>query len=122
MMSNLPESDGSDVLRIEVEQRGDSVIVKLSGSANMDVCNTLQDRLYEVIDLPARQLIVDMSELDFMSSVGLGAIIAAHLRGRHRNCELKLVSPKPDILELLDLTKLTRLFDVFKSVDEAVAI
>jgi anti-sigma B factor antagonist len=119
-MSNLPTPD--QPLRVEVQQRGDVAIMKLSGSASMDVCGTLQDRLYELIDLPVKHLILDLSDLDFMSSVGLGAIIAAHLRGRHCNCRISLVCPKPRILELLDLTRLTRLFDVFKSMDEAIAV
>ena len=119
-MSNRPTPD--QTLRVEVQQRGDLAIVKLSGSASMDVCSTLQERLYDLIDLEVKRLVLDMSELDFMSSVGLGAIIAAHLRARHRNCEIRIVGPKPRILELLDLTRLTRLFDVFKSMDEAIAV
>lgn len=122
-MSNSPISDsgGGEILQILIEQRGDSAIVKLRGSANMDVCGNLQERLYEAIELPVRRLVLDLSELDFMSSVGLGAIMAAHLRCRHRNCELMLASPQPRIHELLELTKLTRLFDVVQSVDEAIA-
>lgn len=119
-MSNVPIPE--DALRIDIQHRGDVAIVKLSGSANMDVCGTLQDRLYELAEQSIRQLILDLSDLDFMSSVGLGAIIAAYLRCRLRNCEVKLVGPRPRILELLDLTRLTRLFDVFRTVDEAVAV
>lgn len=119
-MSSLPTPD--QPLRVDIQQRGDLAIVKLSGSASMDACGSLQGRLYELIDLDIKRLILDMSDLDFMSSVGLGAIIAAYLRGRHRNCEIKLVGPQPRILELLDLTRLTRLFEVFKSMDEAIAV
>ena len=82
-MSNLPTPE--EPLRVQVHHRGDLAIVKLSGSASMDVCDTLQERLYDLIDLQIKRLILDMSDLDFMSSVGLGAIIAAHNAFRYGN-------------------------------------
>ncbi|NLE58216.1 MAG: STAS domain-containing protein [Planctomycetes bacterium] len=119
-MSSLPAP--SEAFRITVEQRGDCAIAKLSGSANMDVSGNLQDRLYELIDLPIKRLVLDLSDLDFMSSVGLGAIIAAHLRSRLHDCEIQLVGPQPRILELLNLAQVTRLLGVFKTLDEALAV
>jgi anti-sigma B factor antagonist len=117
-MSN--PSSPAEALRIDVEHRGNIAVMKLSGSANMDVSGILQDRLYELVDSPIEQLVVDLSGLEFVSSVGLGAIIAAHLRCRHHRCVVKLVAPQPRILELLDVTKLTRLFPIHRSVEEAV--
>ena len=111
----------ADVLRVEVEHRADAAIIKLVGSANMDVAEDLQERLVELVDLPMAQLILDLSQLQFVSSVGLGAIVAAHLRCRHPDCVVKLVAPPPRILELLEVTRLTRLFPIFDSIDSAIA-
>ena len=119
-MSNLSAPD--EAFRVSVEHRGEIAIVRLSGSANMDNSGSLQDRLYEAADLPIKCLVLDLSQLDFMSSVGLGAIMAAHLRCQHRNCQIKLVGPQPRIVELLDLAQITRLFKVFKTLDEALAV
>ncbi len=118
-MSNVPSS--ADVLRIDVERRDDTAIIRLRGSANMDVAGDLRERLIELVDTPMDQLILDLSELQFVSSVGLGAIIAAHLRCRHHNCVVKLVAPPAEILELLEVTKLTNLFTIYGSVESALA-
>lgn len=110
-----------DVLRFEVQRRGKVAVVKLSGSANMDVSGGLQDRLIELVDERIEQLVIDLSELEFISSVGLGAIIAAHLRCRHHKSVVKLVAPRPSIREVLEVTRLTNLFPLHGSVEEAIA-
>lgn len=119
-MSSLP--DPGEAFRITVEQRGDYAVAKLSGSAGMDLSADLQDQLYELADLPIKRLILDLSDLEFMSSVGLGAIIAAHQRCRLRDCRVQLVGLQPRILELLEVTRMTQLFDVYKTLDEALAV
>ena len=111
----------ADALRIDVERRDRTAIIRLVGSADMETAADLQEQLVELVDAPMDQLILDLSELAFVGSVGLGAIIAAHLRCRHHHGVVKLVAPPPRILELLDVTKLTKLFGIYDSVESAVA-
>jgi anti-sigma B factor antagonist len=108
--------------QIEVDRRGLIAVVKLAGSVNMDVCDQVRDRLIEIVDdHPTTRLVLDLSGLDFICSVGLGGIIAAHLRCRHHNGGVRLVSPRPDIMELLSVTKLTTLFPIDDTVAAAIA-
>ncbi len=108
-------------LRVEVERRDRAAIVKLAGNAHMGVSNALQDQLVELIDENTPELVLDMTDLEFINSVGLGAIIAAHLRCRHHNGAVKIVSPRPAIEELLKVTRLTRILPVHPSVESALA-
>jgi len=119
-MSNPPASD--ETFTVNVEQRGDVAIVRLCGSTTMDTSTNLQERLFEAVDLPVKCLVLELSQLDFMTSAGLGAIMATYLRCRHRKCRMKLVGPQPRIVELLDLAKITELFSVYKTLDEALAV
>ena len=114
-------SSPAQALRLDVETRDRATVVKLVGSANMDVAGDLQERLIELVEAQVGQLILDLSELEFVSSVGLGAIIAAHLRCRHYDCDVRLVAPQAKILELLERTRLTKLFPVHDSLDQALA-
>jgi len=106
--------------QVDVEHRGTATIVRLVGSANMDVSADLQDRLLELADAPVERLILDLSALEFISSVGLGAFVAAHLRCCHHHGAVKLVAPQPKILELLNVTKLIKLFPIHDSVEAAM--
>lgn len=108
-------------LRVEVRPGKDATIVKLTGSAGMEVAGKLRDQLLSLINAETRRLIVDMSELEFINSVGLGGIVAAHLRCRKSDGEVHLVSPQPSIRALLELTKLTKLFSIHDSIESAIA-
>jgi anti-sigma B factor antagonist len=114
------ESSSAETLTIDVQRRGQTVIAKLAGYANMETSSELQDRLVGLIDEQTRQLILDLSELEFISSPGLGALIAAHLQCRHNKGVVKLIEPKPPIMKLLEVTKLNKLFPIFDSVDAAI--
>ena len=81
----------------------------------------MMERMVEVADASTQVIVVDMSRLDFIESTGLGAIIAGHLRLRHHQGEMRLVSPSTPILRLLELTRLTQLFHVYPSVEAALA-
>ena len=121
-MSNPPATTppSPDDLRVDIERRGPVSIVKLAGSATMDVSTNLREQLIGLVDEQAATLVLDLAELDFINSVGLGAIIAAYLRCRRYNGGIKLVAPKPAIRDLLSVTKLTNLFPVHPSVDTAL--
>lgn len=121
-MSSFPSRPScSEELRVDIDRRGPVAVVKLAGSAHMDVSNSLRDQLVGLIDDNTQQLVLDLADLEFINSVGLGAIIAAHLRCRRYNGVVKVVAPKPAIQELLCVTKLISLFSVHPSVDAALA-
>jgi anti-sigma B factor antagonist len=87
----------------------------------MDVTTELGDRLVELIEPDTKQMVLDLTGLDFISSVGLGGIIAAHLRCSKQGGVVRLVRPQPEIEHVLAVTKLTSLFPIHASVDEAIA-
>jgi anti-anti-sigma factor len=73
-----------------------------------------------LVEDPPRQLILDLSRLEFISSEGLGAIIAAHVRCRRHQGQMALAAPPPQIRHLLSLTHLNRLLPIQDSVEEAM--
>jgi len=111
----------ANLLKIEVAQHGPTTVVKLIGSANMVTSSDLKDQLLKLVKNEPNRLLLDLSGLEFISSVGLGAIIAAHIRCRHHNSSIELIAPQPDIHDLLTVTNLTSLFTVHKSLADALA-
>ncbi len=111
----------TEKLILETEPRGDAMVVRMVGSANMVAASDLKDQLLELVARGPRRIVLDMSELAFICSVGLSGIIAAHLRCRRNNGEITLAAPSRDILDLLRVTNLTRLFPVHATVEAALA-
>lgn len=110
----------TDTLEIDIEMREANAIVRLSGSANMAASTHLREQLLELIRRPSRRLVVDLGELAFMSSVALSAIIAAHLECRHRDCSVHLVAPQASVMEMLEITRLNKVFAIHPDLDKAL--
>lgn len=67
-----------------------------------------------------RQLIVEFSGLDVIDSAGLGELVVVHMWTRASGCALKLAGANARILHLLDLTNLSRVFDIHPTLQDAL--
>ena len=63
---------------------------------------------------------IDLSETVFLDSCGLGALVWLRKRVASSNGRVRLLNPAPSIQQILELTRLYRLFDIVKR-QEAVA-
>ena len=54
----------------------------------------------------------DCSTLDFVDSSGLGALISLQKLANERGGKLRLLSPKPGVVQVLELTRLHRVFEI----------
>jgi anti-anti-sigma factor len=66
-------------------------------------------------------LVLDLSVVEYMSSAGLGRLVACLKKARKGGGDLVLASVRSEIHELLDLMKLTQIFKIVDTVDEGVA-
>ncbi len=119
-MSTEPPTGGQG-FRLDVERVGQAAVARLSGSVSMDVSEELRDELIELIHEPVAIIVLEMSGLEFICSLGLSGIIAAHLHCRHHNRSIRLVAPAPAIRDLLIVTRLTTLLPVYEDVQTALA-
>ena len=119
----LPPS-GHDSLevpfQISVRPDGPMVVVNLSGSAGMEEGEQLGPRLTSLIAADAPHLILDLSELMFISSLGIGGILAAHAEARRLGGGVRLVRPRPAVQRLLTLTRIDQLLPTDATLDAAV--
>ena len=104
---------------LKVERSPSDAVVRLSGSCTMLVASQLGETLLRLVSESVRLIIIDMTELDFIESTGLGGIVAGYLRLRRMQGELRIVGPRPAIRQLLELTRLTQLFTIHDSVESA---
>lgn len=108
-------------LTIQVQRQEHYAVVKLSGSCTMEVSDQVRHCLVGLSQEQVRLIVLDLSDLDFIDSNGLGGIIAAHLKSRHYRGTLRVVNPNAAIRDLLALTRLTQLFTIYPDVATAVA-
>ena len=65
------------------------------------------------------EFIVDLSELDFMNSVGLNFLISVMTSSKESGALLAVANANTQIVNLLEITKLRKMFTLTQSVEEA---
>jgi anti-sigma B factor antagonist len=97
-------------LHLQVEHDGAVTTVRLSGELDAATAGYLRDCLAEVYLQGERRVLLDLGELDFMDSTGIGVLVAALKRQRQDGGELALRSPKGTVRKVLELTQLDSVF------------
>lgn len=112
-----------DMLSISLTTREDGAmqIFELSGSLDVATSPTLRAGLLEAAEHEGHTLVVDLSNLEFLDSTGLGALIGAHKRALEKNGSLRVVAKEGQILRLLRITGLLGVLQVYPTLDAAVS-
>ena len=110
-----------ETFKLETRQEGSAVVAVVAGSAGMAEAEGFRARLEQIADGETPLIVLDLSGLEFVCSAALAAMISAHLRVRRRNGQVRLANPRPTVRELLEITRLTKLFGVYDTVEKALA-
>lgn len=90
----------------------------VTGEVDVYTSPRLREKLAELLSEGHRRIVLDLSEVDFMDSTGLGVLVAGLKRARASNGDLTLVCSDPIVI-LFEMTGLTEVFTVFSSVEKA---
>jgi len=110
-----------DDLSIRVHVAGDMQVFELTGSLDIATSPTVRAALTTATERESHRLIVDLTLVDFLDSTGLGALIGAQRRAKEFGGEVRLVAKEGQILRLLRITGLLKVFAVYPTLDEAAA-
>jgi len=81
--------------------------------------NEFKKDMMDLVDSGNSDVVLDVSNISFMDSSGLGAIVAI-LKHIGNKGELRLVGPQKPVMDLFDLTCMDRIFKIHSNVSEAV--
>lgn len=104
---------------IQSEQRHESLIISLSGSLDALTADQAHSFIGMQLDGGPRQVIVDLSRVDFMSSAGIRVLLDMLKRARGMGGDLRLAATQPGVQRTLELAGMVRVLKVYASVDEA---
>lgn len=103
------------------ESKGVTIIELTGNVMGGPDATSLNDQLHKLIDENKKRVVVDLDEVKFINSSGLGMLIGGLTTLRNSGGEMKLARASKKIEELLKMTKLSTVFDVHKTVNEAVS-
>ena len=107
-------------LSIHVHVVDDMQVFELTGSLDIATSPTVRAALTSASERGSHRLIVDLTRVDFLDSTGLGALIGGQRRAKEFGGEVRLVAKEGQILRLLRITGLLKVFAVYPNLDEAV--
>ena len=96
-------------------------IVDLSGRITLGEGNViLQNTVRDLVDKGNKKILLNLGNVNYIDSSGIGALVRTHTTIRSQGGELKLVNLSKRVHDLLQITKLYTVFDIRN--DEAVAV
>ena len=98
----------------------DTIVLQLEGRLDTNTASSFEERLMNIISDNENRIIVDFSELDFISSSGLRVLLMAGKKLKTTNGKLGLCALKDHIKEVFDVAGFTMLFSMFPNQDEAI--
>jgi anti-sigma B factor antagonist len=82
--------------------------------------NALREKVKSLIAGGKKKLVLNMNNVTFIDSAGLGTLVAAHHSAKTQGAALKLCHLGAKFQEVLQITKLLTVFDVYNTEAEAV--
>ena len=96
-------------------------VLAVRGEIDAYTSPRLRERLTELMDQGRYRLIVDLEGVEFMDSTGLGVLVSCLKRAKEHDGDLALVCTSPQILRVLAITGLDKVFQIRRAVPEATA-
>ena len=83
--------------------------------------NALREKVKALLAAGQKKIVLNMNDVTYIDSSGLGALVAAHTSARSQGASLKLCHLGAKFQEILQVTKLVTVFDVYPTEAAAVA-
>ena len=107
-------------LDISESVREDVVILTLKGRLTLGESNQVREKIAQLAAAGKHNIVVDLGGVEYIDSTGLGILVICFTSLKKQGGALKLVNPNKRNVELLLLTKLHTVFEVFTEDQEAV--
>jgi len=99
----------------------DVVIMDLSGRITMGEGTLIvREQIKKLLDAGDRKFLLNLSDVDYIDSSGLGELVTSFTTVRNQGGQLKLLNLTRRVQDLLQITKLLTVFEVFDSESEAL--
>jgi anti-sigma B factor antagonist len=108
-------------LSLETRPEGDKTVVSVAGEIDVYTAPKLREQIVQLVEDGRYHLVVDMEQVEFLDSTGLGVLVGGLKRVRAHDGSLHLVCTQERILKIFRITGLTKVFPIHATVADAVA-
>lgn len=102
-----------------MSSEGQKTVLRLLGELDVSSSSALEDELRRVSGSPL--IVLDLRELEFIDSTGLGVLVKTHQRMRDEGDQLALIEGNGQVKRLLELTGLDQQLKIIGSLEELLS-
>ena len=95
------------------------LLVRIEGEVDVYTSIDLKKELTRLVESEQKKIIIDLENVNYMDSSGLGVLVALLKELKKVGGELKLISLPVSVKKIFDLTRLTKFFNIYNNLDEA---
>jgi len=108
-------------MEIATEKLDGKVVLSLK-EERLDAHNSgdLRERILKLLEGGEIQLIIDLAEVRFIDSSGLGALLSGYKNASLRSGSFVLTGLQPRVQSMFELTRLHRVFEIYPNVEGAL--
>ncbi len=107
-------------LDMTTEQTPRGTVVRLIGDASVEHVGELEEHLKKLETMHSHKLVMDMSRVDYIGSIGLGMLIRFRSQVESAGGRLRIAAVDPSIMEAFKSSRLDQVFDIHQTVDGAL--
>ncbi len=108
-------------MKFNVRQNGDVTILDLSGRITIGSGEeALRNAMQDILNSGAKKVVINMGGVTMIDSSGIGELVSAYTTATNRGTKLKLANLPAKVSDILTITQLITVFDVFDREAEAV--
>ncbi len=108
-------------MKISTDQQGSKTVLRLEGRLDAAGVRDHRDQLTRLADEVENQLVVNLHGVSFIDSSGLGLIVSMVRRLREHRADMSLCQLTPQAQSLFELTRMSRIFTIYTSEEDALA-
>ena len=107
---------------LKIEEKSGVVLIEIK-EERLDAHNSgeLKAEMLKLFDEGKNNIVIDLKDVRFVDSSGLGSLVSGFKNASARNGILKLCGLQPQVKSMFELTRLHRVFEIFPGLDEALA-
>jgi anti-sigma B factor antagonist len=108
-------------LTLTTRESDGKTIVAVGGEIDVYTAPKLRDKISELVATGSYDIVVDMHEVEFLDSTGLGVLVGGLKKVRAHDGSLRLVCNQDRLLKIFRITGLAKVFVIHETADEALA-
>jgi anti-sigma B factor antagonist len=104
-----------------IKNEGDISIISLTGSLDTNTSKEAEDQINKLIDEGSIKLLIDLTDLDYISSSGLRILLSTSKKLKSLRGEMRICGLNETVNEVFEISGFTMIFNVLKTLEEAKA-